>query len=109
KKLQGFDVVQLINEFSLKTNPNLEIKFIKQLLKNNRKLYLLSCGIDYQCMRYMIDGKFSYSIMSPYLKDPSLKHLYKFQLQYLNDAFKKLHDFIYENAQGVIATDMDYH
>ncbi len=109
KKLRGFDVVQLINEFSLKSTPNLEIDILKQLLKNNGKLYLLSCGIDHQCMSYMMDGKFKYSVMSPYLKDPSLKPLYKFQLQYLNDDFKKLHDFIYKNAQGVIATDMDYH
>ncbi|RXJ49390.1 glycosyltransferase [Gelidibacter gilvus] len=109
KKLRGFDVVQLINEFSLKSTPNLEMEILKQLLKNNGKLYLLSCGIDHQCMSYMMDGKFKYSVMSPYLKDPSLKPLYKFQLQYLNDDFKKLHDFIYKNAQGVIATDMDYH
>ena len=47
--------------------------------------------------------------MSPYLKDPSLKVLYKFQLQYLNADFEKLHQFIYKKARGVIATDMDYH
>lgn len=109
KKLRGFDVVQLINEFSLKSTPNLEVKMIKQLLKHNSKLYLLSCGIDYQCMSYMMEGHLRYSVMSPYLKDPSLKPSYKFQLQYLNDNFKALHDFIYKNAQGVIATDMDYH
>ncbi|WP_027124602.1 glycosyltransferase [Gelidibacter mesophilus] len=109
KKLRGFDVVQLINEYALKASPSLDITFLKQLLKHNKKLFLLSCGIDYQCMRYMMDGKFNYSIMSPYLKDPSLKPLYKFQLEYLNDSFKNLHDFIYKNAQGVIATDMDYH
>src|SRR5690606_21124989 len=97
KKLRGFDVVQLINEFSLKSTPILEIEILKQLLKNNGKLYLLSCGIDHQCMSYMIDGRFKYSVMSPYLKDPSLKPFYKFQLQYLNDDFKKLHDFIYKN------------
>ena len=109
KKLRGFDVIQLINEFSLKSSPNLEIKLIKHLLKHNSKLYLLSCGIDYQCMSYMMDGKFRYCVMTPYLNDPSLKPLYKFQLQYLNDDFKKLHHFIYEKAHGVIASDMDYH
>ena len=109
KNLRGFDIVQLINESSLKTKPKFEIKFIKQLLKHNSNLYLLSCGIDYQCMRYMMDGKFNYSVMSPYLSDPALKPLYKFQLQYLNADFKALHDFIYEKAQGVIASDMDYH
>lgn len=109
KKLRGYDVVQLINEFSLKSTPNLEIEIIKYLLKHNNKIYLLSCGIDYQCMRYMMEGKLSYSVMSPYLKDPSLKPLYKFQLHYLNDDFKKLHHFIYKNAHGVISTDIDYH
>ena len=59
KKLRGYDVVQLINEFSLKSTPNLEIKMVKQLLKYNSKLYLLSCGIDYQCMSYMMAGKLS--------------------------------------------------
>ena len=109
KRLRGYDVVQLINEFSLKTDPNLEIKFLNHLLKHNNNLYLLSCGIDYKCMTYMMDGKFRYSVLSPYLKDPSLKPLYKFELRYLNGAFKKLHDFIYAKAQGVIASDMDYH
>lgn len=109
KKLKGFDVVQLINESSIKASPKLEIKFLKRILKQNKKLFLLSCGIDYQCMKYMMEGKFEYSIMSPYLEDKSLFELYKFQLQYLNEDFTKLHNFIYNNSNGVIATDMDYH
>lgn len=109
KKLKGFDVVQLINESSIKATPKLEIKFLKRILKQNKKLFLLSCGIDYQCMKYMMEGKFEYSIMSPYLEDKSLFELYKFQLQYLNEDYTKLHNFIYNNSNGVIATDMDYH
>ncbi len=109
KKLKGFDVVQLINESSIKASPKLEIKFLKRILKQNKKLFLLSCGIDYQCMKYMMEGKFEYSIMSPYLEDKSLFELYKFQLQYLNEDYTKLHNFIYNNSNGVIATDMDYH
>jgi len=60
-------------------------------------------------MKFMMEGKFRYSIMSPYLADKSLYKLYKFQLQYLNPEFTDLHHFIYEHANGVIATDMDYH
>lgn len=108
-KLKGFDVVQLINESSLKTLPKLEIKFLKRILKQNKKLFLLSCGNDFQCMQYMMEGKFKYSIMSPYLEDKSLFDLYKFQLQYLNKDYRKLHNFIYNNCNGVIASDMDYH
>ena len=109
KKLKDFDVVQLINESSIKTTPKLEIKFLKRILKQNKKLFLLSCGIDHQCMKYMMEGKFEYSIMSPYLEDKSLFEHYKFQLQYLNKNYTKLHDFIYNNSNGVIASDMDYH
>jgi len=109
KHFKGFDVVQLINESSIKSSPKLEIKFLKRILKHNKKLFLLSCGIDHQCMKYMMKGLFEYSIMSPYLKDKSLYDLYKFQLQYLNKDFTKLHKFLYKNSNGVIASDMDYH
>ena len=109
KKMKGFDVVQLINESPFVIIPKYEKRIIKRLLKNNKKLFLLSCGIDHQCMKFMIANKFRYSIMSPYLNDNSLFELYKFQLQYLNPEFTNLHHFIYERCDGVIATDMDYH
>jgi glycosyltransferase involved in cell wall biosynthesis len=109
KKMKGFDVVQLINESPLVIQAKYEKRFIKRLLKHNKKLFLLSCGIDYQCMKYMMNGKFKYSIMSPYLKDKSLYKLYKFQLKYLNSEFTDLHHFIYKNCTRVIASDIDYH
>ena len=109
KKLKGFDIVQLINESPLVIQAYYEKKFINHLIKNNDKLILLSCGIDHQCMSYMMAEKFRYSIMSPYLKDKSLYKQYQFQLQYLNKEYTELHNFIYENCHGVIATDMDYH
>jgi glycosyltransferase involved in cell wall biosynthesis len=108
-QLKGFDVVQLINESPFFIKANYEKKIVKHLIKNNKKVILLSCGIDHQCMTYMMKGKFKYSIMTPYLKDKSLYKMYQFQLQYLNEDFKALHDFIYEHCYGVIASDMDYH
>lgn len=109
KKFKGFDIVQLINESPFVIQANYEKKIIDHLIKNNKKLILLSCGIDHQCMSYMMEGKFKYSVMSPYLKDNTLYETYQFQLQYLNKEFTKLHDFIYEHCSGVIASDMDYH
>jgi len=109
KTLKDFDVVQLINESPLMIQAKHEKKFIEHLIKANKKLVLLSCGIDHQCMLYMMEDKFRYSIMSPYLKDKSLYDTYKFQLQYLNKEYTELHDFIYEHCYGVIASDMDYH
>jgi glycosyltransferase involved in cell wall biosynthesis len=108
-EIKGFDVVQLINESPLFIKANYEKKIIKHLIKNNKKVVLLSCGIDHRCMTYMMKGKFKYSIMTPYLNDKSLFKLYQFQLQYLNEASTKLHHFIYKHCYGVIASDMDYH
>jgi len=109
KKFKGFDVVQLINESPLGIKARYEQKFINRLIKYNKKLVLLSCGIDYQCVTYMMEEKFRYSIMTPYLNDKSLYERYLFQLQYLNEEFTALHHFIYKHCYGVIASDMDYH
>lgn len=108
-QLDDFDVVQLINESSIKTSPKLEIKFLKKALNKTKKLFLLSCGVDYTCMKYMMDKKPRYSLMSAYIENKSLKKTYKFQLKYLSKEHKKLHDFIIKNCHGVIASDFDYH
>ncbi|MEM9687794.1 MAG: glycosyltransferase family 1 protein, partial [Bacteroidota bacterium] len=54
KHLKGFDVVQLINENAIKTTPRLEKKAICFLRKNNKKLFLLSCGEDYYSVSHML-------------------------------------------------------
>ena len=107
--LKNFDVVQLINESPMKMTPNFEKHFIKFLKKNNKKLYLLSCGLDYVCVKYMMEGKFRYSILSAYLDDPSQNENLKPYLRYLKPEHKKLHKYIYKSINGVIASDMDYH
>jgi glycosyltransferase involved in cell wall biosynthesis len=107
--LTGFDVVQLINEQSLKTSPNHEIKLVSQLLKQNKKVFLLSCGIDYLSVKYALDKKLEYSILTPYFEDHSLKKHYRFILKNVTSPYKKLHDFLYNNVKGVIASDIDYH
>ena len=109
KKLNGFDVVQLINESPFAIQAKHEKKLINHLLKSHKKIILLSCGIDNQCMSYMMEEKFKYSIMSPYIEDNSLFKTYQFQLQYLNKEYTELHNFIYEHCSGIIASDMDYH
>lgn len=109
KHLGKFDVVQLINESSLKITPKYEIKIINQLLKQSEKLFLLSCGIDYVCMKAMLNKEFKYSLMNPYFEDPSKKKLYQFHLIYLSPPYEKLHNFIKKHCKGVIATDFDYH
>ena len=108
KKLKGYDVVQLINEAPVKTVPSFEIRLLKKLIAQNGKTFLLCCGIDYTVVRYMLGKKPRYSVMNPYF-EAKAPHEYRYMLDYVSAGHKKLHDFLYENITGVIASDMDYY
>ncbi|MDG1681887.1 MAG: glycosyltransferase [Flavobacteriaceae bacterium] len=109
KTLKDFDIVQLINENSFKTTPWLETILLKKILKNNKNLFLLSCGVDYLSVKYALENKFKYSILTPYLNDKLLLKKYRHILKYNSSEFKKLHRYIYKNIKGVISSDLDYH
>ena len=109
KALKDFNIVQLINENSFKTTPSLEVILLKKLLKNNKNLFLLSCGVDYISVKYALENKFKYSILTPYLKNKSLLKNYRHILKYNSSKFEKLHNYIYKNIKGVISSDLDYH
>ncbi|MEL1244156.1 glycosyltransferase family 1 protein [Flavobacterium sp. DGU11] len=108
KKLKGYDVVQLINEAPIATNPSLEKKLLGKLMKQNAKTFLLSCGVDYISVKYMLQSNFSYSLMDPFYADDSLLPDYRYIFNYTGKKHKKLHDFIFNKINGVIASDMDY-
>ena len=108
-KLKNYDVVQLINEHSLKTSPKREQELLKILIAQNKSLFLLSCGTDYTSVKFANDKGFTYSILTPLHNNPKLKKQYQFILKYLQPEFKSLHDFIFKHINGVIASDMDYH
>ncbi len=107
KHLVNFDVVQLVNEHALQSLPYFERKIISYLEKNNGKLFLVSCGDDYPCVTYMKEGHFRYSVLTPCIEDPSRPHC-EYILRYLKPEFKKLHEHVYNNIQGVITADLDY-
>ena len=109
KALKDFNIVQLINENSFKTTPSLEVILLKKLLKNNKNLFLLSCGVDYISVKYALENKFKYSILTPYLKNKSLLKNYRHILKYNSSKFEKLHNYIYKSIKGVISSDLDYH
>lgn len=108
-QLKGFDVVQLINEAPIQTLPSLELYLLKKLLHQNKKTFLLCCGVDYVIMKYMLDKKLRYSIMDPYFEGiPEAKIQYHSMFEFVTKAHKKIHDYLYQNIQGVIASDLDY-
>lgn len=108
-KLTNYDVVQLINESPINTSPIKEIKLLETLFRQNKNVFLLSCGTDYMSVKYAMDKKYAYSILTPLHENNDLKKQYQFILKYLSEAHQKLHHFIYKHSHGVIASDMDYH
>ena len=108
-KLQGFDVVQLINENSFRTSPLLEIKLLKQIFKNNNNVFLLSCGVDSVSVKHATSKKLKYSILTPLYEDASLEKKFEQILKYDKENFLALGKFVQENVNGIISSDLDYH
>ncbi|MFC7357646.1 glycosyltransferase [Jejudonia soesokkakensis] len=109
EQLKDFDVVQLINESPLTTTPKIAIDIISFLKKYNTKLFLLSCGTDYISVSHALSDAHPYSILTNYKDGTYDTKRYKFILKNLEEAHKKLHDFVYSQIDGVIASDLDYH
>lgn len=108
-KLKGYDIVQLINESSFSISPKIEKEIVTFLKDNNKNLFLLSCGADYISVKHSLDKKPKYSILSPYFKGKNSKNSFYPILKYIEPEFKSLHNFVYDNTEGVIASDLDYH
>lgn len=107
-KLKKYDVVQLINEAPIQTIPSFERYLLKKIFKQNSKVFLLCCGVDYLVAKHLIEKKERYSIMNPYFENPNSKKEYQFILDYLSDNHKKTHNLVYNNVEGVYASDIDY-
>ena len=107
-QFKNYDVVQFINESPIKTNPCFEIFLLRKIFKNNKKVFVLSCGVDYLSIKYNLENKSKKSSLQPYFKNPKLKTEYQAVFQYIKKSHIKLHDFVLEKCNGIIATDLDY-
>lgn len=108
-QLRNYDIVQLINEKPIKTTPRLERYLLKKIFKNNKKVFLLSCGVDYISVQFMLNKGFRYSLMNPYFEKPEVsKKDFQYILDYTKKSHQKTHKLVFENIQGVIASDFDY-
>ena len=105
----GFDVVQLINENSFYCGYDYERKILDYLFTNNGKVFLLSCGSDYLTVKFEFENPHVKSLVMPYLAGKISDKEFSNVLKFTTRSYRKLHDFIYENANGIIASDMDYH
>ncbi|KAF2081898.1 glycosyltransferase family protein [Flavobacterium sharifuzzamanii] len=104
--LQDFDVVQFVNEASIKTTKRFELYLIQKIVKNNKSFFLLSCGLDSMTLKFYTENKDYKSIYQPSIKNPSK------EFNWFSDYFKKghikIHKYMMSNFNGLIATDFDY-
>lgn len=107
-KLKNFDVVQFINEASIKTPKKFELFLMNKIYKTNKKLYMLSTGIDYSTLKFYIDNKSKKSILQPYFQNPKQDKEFKAFFDYFDKNHIKIHHFIKEKFSGIIASDFDY-
>jgi glycosyltransferase involved in cell wall biosynthesis len=108
--MKGYDVVQFINSWSIRTTIPKEKKCIAFLEQYNKALFLSACGTDTPWVESLLqDDQLPYHILTPYLKDESLKDYYSPSLKYATHKHKALYNFLEEKVNAVIPTDMDYH
>ena len=108
--LKGYDVVQFINSDAIKTHLFLQKYFILNLKKFNSKLFLLACGDDHYIIKYLLNqNSLKYHVLTPYLENNKLKKHFSPSLRYTTPRFTKLYNFIFENINGIISSDLDYH
>ena len=107
-KLKGFDIVQLINESPIQTTNYLELFLLKKVVENNGKLYVLSAGVDYLSVQFLLEKRISKSILQPLFENPSLQKEYDYVFEYTHEKHKKIHDYVYQKCEGIIASDIDY-
>lgn len=108
-KLKGYDVVQLINSWSIRTTVNKEKQHLTYLAKHNGKIFLSACGTDTPWVETLLqDEELPYHLLTRYLLDPSTANYYLPALKYTSAAHKSLYTLAESLSQKVIPTDMDY-
>jgi glycosyltransferase involved in cell wall biosynthesis len=109
KELKQFDVVQLINEHPFFCTLNYEKKMLQYLFDNNKKVFLMCCGSDYLTVDYYFKNPTFKSLLLPYLEGKISDKAFQNVLKFRKPGFQKMHQWMYQNIKGVIASDLDYH
>jgi len=107
-KLNDIHHVQLINSDALETYPILSRFLYKKLFAKIKSRSLLICGDETPIVSYQFTGKLKYSILSPYFEDQTLKKDYNFPLKYTLPKYKKTFNWLTQNCQNLITSDLDY-
>ena len=107
-KLNDFNHVQLINSDTLETYPILSRFLYKKLFKKIKSRSLLICGDETPIIDYWFQNELKYSVLSPYFEDNSLEKHFQFPLKYRKENYRKTFQWLKENCQKLITSDLDY-
>lgn len=107
-KLKNYDVVQFVNESSIKTTSKFELWLIKKIVKQNNRMFLLSCGLDYMTLKFYIENKNYKSIYQASLETSKPSTEFNWFKDYLKNEHVKIHKYMMNTFDGLIATDFDY-
>ncbi|MBP6183227.1 glycosyltransferase [Flavobacterium sp.] len=107
-KLKDFNHVQLINSDAIETYPFLARFLYKKLFKNIKSRSLLICGDETPIIDYLLKNEMKYSVLTPYFEDNSLVKHYHFPLKYRTKSYRKTFDWLHDNCNSLIASDLDY-
>ena len=108
KDKSDFDIVQLINDRPIQTLAFWERRILRRLFAQNKRVFLLSCGIDVNGLQYLTTHPQERSLFEPLLRDPSLKSHYEYVDIYRKKGVIKTQEMIVDQCKGIIASDMDY-
>jgi glycosyltransferase involved in cell wall biosynthesis len=107
-KLKGYDHVQLINSDAIETYPFLARFLYKKLFRNIKSRSLLICGDETPVIDYLLKNEMKYSVLTPYFEDNSLARQFHFPLKYRTKSYRKTFDWLHDNCNSLIASDLDY-
>lgn len=107
-KLNGYHHVQLINSDALETYPTLSRFLYKKLFQQIKNRSLLICGDETPIVDYWFQKELKYSVLTPYFEDKSLENQFQFPLKYRKESYRKTFDWLKENCQKLITSDLDY-
>jgi glycosyltransferase involved in cell wall biosynthesis len=107
-QLKNFDHVQLINSDAIETFPFFSRFLYKKIFKKIKNRSLLICGDETPVIDYLLKRETDYSILTPYFEDNSLEKHFEYPLKYSTKKYRKTFDWLSENCQNLIASDLDY-
>ncbi|MBA4276628.1 glycosyltransferase [Flavobacterium sp.] len=107
-KLKDFHHVQLINSDAIETYPFLTRFLYKKVFQNIESRSLLVCGDETPVIDYLFKKEMKYSVLTPYFNDNSLAKQFHFPLKYRTKSYRKTFDWLHNNCNSLIASDLDY-